>query len=339
MLKKLMIHTRRGIKFLVLFMISAFLIIGLVTFLYKPTYAVFINGEQVGYTDNKFNLQRQINEYVENGDEGNGNVAFVQVASLPEYEMCLLKKDVVTNDDEIFNKVKEQGVTYYRYYAIFENQEEKVYVSNFEEAEKVINALKEKKSNNIDKISIVEKYENELKELVSSDDAVAKLYVETPKPVVVATKNKSTTKYKVSGSVNTALTTSGGKVNLGISLIRPVSGTITSRFGVRSSIRVSSHTGLDIANATGTPIVAAGAGTVTFSGYKGSYGNMIVISHGNGIQTYYAHCNTLSVSAGANVSQGQRIATVGSTGNSTGPHLHLEIRVNGVAYNPQNYVY
>lgn len=338
MFKKVLIHTRRFVKFFILFVVSAFLIIGLVTFFYKPIYAVFINGEQVGYTENKFNLQRQINEYVEKGDEDNSNVAFVQVASLPEYKMCLLKKDVVTNDDEIFNKVKEQGVTYYRYFAILENQEEKVYVSNFEEAEKVVNTLKEKKSNNIDKISIIEKYENELKELISSEDAVAKLYIEAPKPVVVATK-KSSTRYKSSGSVNTAITTSGGKVSLGISLIRPVSGTITSRFGARSSIRVSSHTGLDIANATGTPIVAAAAGTVTFAGYKGSYGNMLVISHGNGVQTYYAHCNTLNVSVGAKVAQGQKIATVGSTGNSTGPHLHLEVRVNGVAYNPQNYLY
>ena len=85
--------------------------------------------------------------------------------------------------------------------------------------------------------------------------------------------------------------------------------------------------------------MAAATGTVTFSGYKGSYGNMIVISHGNGVQTYYGHCSKLYVSAGTTVSQGQTIAAVGSTGNSTSPHLHLEVRINGVAYNPQNYVY
>ena len=122
-------------------------------------------------------------------------------------------------------------------------------------------------------------------------------------------------------------------------MIRPVSGTITSRFGASSRIRVSSHTGLDIATATGTPIKAASSGTVTFSGRKGSYGYMVVISHGNNVQTYYAHCSKLYVSAGQTVTQGQTIAAVGSTGNSTGPHLHLEVRVNGVAYNPQNYVY
>ena len=340
MFKKVMVHTRRGIKFIVLFIIASFLILGAIAFLYKPTYSVFINGEQVGYTENKAKLQHKINDYIENGDGTNSNVAFVQVDKLPEYKLCLLKKDIVTNDDEIFNKVKDQGIIYYRYYAILDNQEEKMYVANFEEAQDVVNKLKEKESSNIDKIAIVEKYETQMNDLVSVEDAVAKLYVEPVKPQIVTTNKKSTsTKYASTGTVNAKTTTSSGKASLGISLIRPISGTITSRFGARSSIRSSSHTGLDISAPRGTGISAAASGTVTFSGYKGSYGNMIVISHGNGVQTYYAHCDKLYVSAGTKVSQGQKIAAVGSTGNSTGPHLHLEVRVNGVAYNPQNYVY
>lgn len=341
MFKKIMIHTRRGMKFIVLFMIAAFLIVGAVAFLYKPTYSVFINGEQVGYTENRTGLQHKINDYIEKG-EGSNNVAFVQVANLPEYKLCLLKKNIVTNDDEIFNNIKQQGVTYYRYYAIVDNQEEKAYVSNFEEAENVVNGLKEKNSSNIENMSIVEKYEVELKDLVSTEDAISKLYVQPAQRTAIAktnTKSTGTSKYTASGSVNTAGTTSSAKANLGIALIRPVSGTITSRFGVGSRIRRSSHTGLDIATSTGTPIAAAASGTVTFSGYKGSYGNMLVISHGNGVQTYYGHCSKLYVSAGTQVSQGEIIGAVGSTGNSTGPHLHLEVRVNGVAYNPQNYVY
>ena len=340
MFKKILIHTRKGIKFIILFMIAAFLIVGAIAFLYKPTYSVFINGEQVGYTENRSELQHKINDYVEKGDGSNENVAFVQVNNMPEYKLCLLKKNIVTNDDEIFENIKSQGITYYRYYAILDNQEEKYYVSKFEEAENVVNSLKEKDSANVEQISITEKYETELKDLVSVDEAVSKLYVEKPKVVKVAsTSNRSSNTYAASGTVNVKSTTSSGKVSLGISLIRPVSGTITSRFGAGSSIRRSSHTGLDIAAPTGTSIVAAAGGTVTFSGYKGSYGNMLVISHGNGVQTYYAHCSKLYVSAGTQVSQGQRIAAVGSTGNSTGPHLHLEIRVNGTAYNPQNYLY
>lgn len=331
MFKKVMIHTRRSIKFVILFMLAAFLIIGAVAFLYKPTYSVFINGEQVGYTENKSELQRRINDYVENGDGSSENIAFVQVDNLPEYKLCLLKKNIVTNDDEIFNKVKEQGITYYRYYAIAENQEEKVYVSKFQEAEEIVNGLKEKNSTNISNITIVEKYETEVKDFVTSQEAISKLYVEPVKVVKVAKKT--------TGTVNTSTNISSKKADIGISLIRPVSGTITSRFAASSRIRVSSHTGLDIATASGTPIKAAASGTVTFSGRKGSYGYMVVISHGNNVQTYYAHCSKLYVSAGQTVTQGQTIAAVGSTGNSTGPHLHLEVRVNGVAYNPQNYVY
>lgn len=340
MFKKIMIHTKRGIKFIVLFIIATFVIIGAITFLYKPTYSVYIKGTQVGYTENRTDLQHKINEYVENGD-GSTGIAFVQIPDMPEYKLCLLKKDIIANDEEILNKVKEEGITYYRYYAIVDNQEEKSYVPTFEEAENVISSLKEKNSSNIEHMSIVEKYEPDAQEFITSEEAISKLYTQSSNPVSVAkSPNKtSSTKYVASGSVNTAGSTSSAKANLGIGLIRPVSGTITSRFGVGSKIRRSSHTGLDIATSTGTPISAAASGTVTFSGYKGSYGNMIVITHGNGVQTYYAHCSKLYASSGDSVSQGQTIAAVGSTGNSTGPHLHLEVRVNGVAYNPQNYVY
>ena len=337
MFKKVLIHTRRGIKLTILFVIATFLIIGTIAFLYKPTYSVYIGGEQVGYTEDRAELQHRINDYVDNGD-GNSSVAFVQVDKLPEYKLCLLKKDIVANDDEIFNKIKEQGVTYYRYYAITDNNEEKAYVGTFEDAEKVVNDLKAKDSSNMETVAIVEKYETEMKDLITADEAVSKLYIEKPKVITVA-KKSSSTKYAATGSVNTKGTTSSAKANIGISLIKPISGVITSRFGASSSIRRSSHTGLDISAPSGTAIKAAAGGTVTFSGYKGSYGNMLVISHGNGVQTYYAHCSKLYVGTGTQVSQGQTIAAVGSTGNSTGPHLHLEVRINGVAYNPQNYVY
>ena len=320
MFKKILVHTKRGIKFIILFVIAALLIVGAIAYLYKPTYSVWLDGEEIGHTENKSKLQHTINEYVENGD-GTDNVAFVQVDKLPEYKLCLLKKDVVTNDEEIINKIKDEGVAYYRYYAIAVRGEEKAYVANFDEAENVVNGLKEKNSDNIDDITILEKYETNLAELSATEDVITKLYVE--KPVVVKTTRSL----------------SANKVNLGINLIRPISGIITSRFGSVSGVRGGAHTGLDIAASSGTPIKAAAGGTVTFSGRKGSYGNMIVITHSNGVQTYYCHCSTLYVTAGETVAQGQVIAAVGTTGNSTGPHLHLEIRVNGVAYNPQNYLY
>lgn len=331
MFKKLLIHTRRSIKLIILISLAVLLILACIASFYKISYSVTINGEMVGYTDNKSKLQTEINDYIEKGESE--NTAFVQVESLPEYKVCLLKRDVQASDEDIFNTIKSAGTTYYRYYSINENDEEKLYVANFTEAEDIINQLKEKNSKNMDNITISEKYETQMQDFTTVEDAVSNLYVQKPQVTVAKTKTTSV------GSVNTATTIAGGKVSLGISLARPVSGIISSRFGARSSIRSSAHTGLDIATSTGTPVLAAASGTVTFSGRKGSYGNLLVITHSNGVQTYYGHCSKLYVSAGTTVTQGQTVAAVGSTGNSTGPHLHFEIRVNGVAYNPQNYLY
>lgn len=332
-MKKLLIKIRTSIKFLILLCISTFLIVGAVIFIYKPIYSVTLNGEHIGYCKSISKLQSKIETYTEIGDGDNDNIAFVEIDNMPEYKLCLLKRGIITNDEEIYEKVKSTGVTYYRYYAILEEEEEKKYVSNFQIAEQVVAGLKEKNSNNIDKIQIIEKYDTELKEFTTADEAISSLYIKkVEKPVMVA-------KTKSSGSVNTSTKIAKNYASIGINLIRPVTGTITSRFGSISSRRSSAHTGLDIAASRGTPIYAAAAGKVTFSGTKGSYGKMVVITHSNGVQTYYGHCSKLYVSAGQTVSQGQTIAAVGSTGNSTGSHLHLEVRVNGVAYNPQNYVY
>ncbi len=118
--------------------------------------------------------------------------------------------------------------------------------------------------------------------------------------------------------------------------ISPVTGyTLTSRFGSRWG---STHLGIDMAIASGTKIRAADGGTVTFAGYQSSYGYIVKIDHGGGYETYYAHCSKLHVSAGERVYQGQHIANVGSTGYSTGPHLHFEVRYLGTPKNPLNYI-
>lgn len=116
---------------------------------------------------------------------------------------------------------------------------------------------------------------------------------------------------------------------------------VSSEFGYRDAPLAgasTNHKGIDLAAPTGTPIYAAQSGTVTSAGYSGNAGNMIVINHGNGMQTYYMHCSKIYVSAGTKVSKGQNIGAVGSTGNSTGPHLHFQVMLNGVPVNPRNYL-
>ena len=119
----------------------------------------------------------------------------------------------------------------------------------------------------------------------------------------------------------------------------PVYGYVSSGFGYRySAFGYEMHGAYDIANLVGTPIVATADGTVTFSGWSGGYGNTVVVEHGYGWSTVYAHCSKLLVGLGDRVKRGEVIALMGSTGRSTGPHLHYEVRVNGRPVNPRPYL-
>lgn len=139
---------------------------------------------------------------------------------------------------------------------------------------------------------------------------------------------------------------SGGSVSPGAVISNgswPVPGysRISSPFGYRIHPVTganSMHTGIDIPAPTGTPAVAVDSGTVISAGYQGSYGNTVMIRHDNGLVSLYAHNSALVVNVGDRVEKGQVVSKIGSTGRSTGPHLHFEIRVNGIAQNPLNYL-
>ena len=115
----------------------------------------------------------------------------------------------------------------------------------------------------------------------------------------------------------------------------PVHGVFTSGFGWRWG---RMHEGIDLAVPNGTPVVASAAGVVIVAGWMGGYGNLVVVDHGGGIATAYAHNSGFAVSVGQGVAAGQVVAYSGSTGHSSGPHVHFEVRVNGSAVDPMGYL-
>ena len=206
-------------------------------------------------------------------------------------------------------------------YAVTFNGENQGYVNSLDEAVEIIDNIKAEYEKDLElDLQVEEKYVESLENIEETTIEVAMTDLSSQIETIIE-EEKAT-------SIN------GVKIAL-----TPVQGKITSRFGERSSRRVSTHTGLDIACSTGTDIQVVADGVVKFAGTDGSYGKLVIVSHGNGVETWYAHCSKLYVSANEEVSQGEVIAAVGSTGNSSGPHLHLEIRVNGKAINPQLYLY
>ena len=248
---------------------------------------------------------------------------------MPEYKITLLDKSEQTNEEAILAKLEEDSETTYKLYAVTIDGKGKAILANLDEAEKIVDEITSKYEDDIDlKIGITDiittskSGENTVKVAKKTINKAIETAVEEKK------KKEAEERKKQSSTVN------------GIYLqVTPVSGIITSRFGNRESIRTSGHTGLDIAAPYGTPIKASASGTVTFAGYSGGYGNVVKMSHGNGIETYYGHCSKLYVSTGEKIEAGEVIGAVGSTGNSTGNHLHFEVRINGSVVNPQNYLY
>ena len=263
-----------------------------------------------------------------------GNISFIDITTLPEYSLCLVKKDTATEDDKILSEVEASGTAYYKYYAIVVGQEQKYYVQNKQDAEDIISKLKADKSTNIDLIAYTEINSTELKDFTDNGAITTALYV---KPVSAETRIAVGGTGNAESSGYTGLAPRSYKPDLGVNVIQPISGIITATYRDPS---YSSHSGIDVAGPVGTTIAAAASGTVEAAGPSGSgYGIYVKINCGNGVEMVYAHTSKVFVKAGDYVSQGQPIAARGSTGHSTGPHLHFEIRYNGEAINPQNYVY
>lgn len=263
---------------------------------------------------------------------------------MPEYEFKLVNRAEEIKDKNIMLAVQDVITTTYKTYAITVDGEKKGIVDNQETAENIINTVNEDLDKNIDlKLGVEEVFSTELN-LNSTEEVTNSLNeIKTAKVTEYKEAQEKARRAARAKALQYSLATTTGAAPSGsidgMSLSIPVSGTISSRFGARSSIRSSVHTGLDIACPMGTGIRPVASGTVTFAAYNGSYGNLIKVDHGNGVETWYAHCSAIYVSPGQAVDTGSTIGAVGATGNATGPHLHLEIRIGGTPVNPQNYLY
>lgn len=303
-------NLRKIINVLKIIIAAILLLLVILLIKFKPMYKVTFNGETLGYVTSKSEVKKLINNYINSNE---GNIAFVDVETLPEYTFNFVAKETKDSTNEVLQIVKDNSTVTYRLFEIRVNNDSKQYVATIAEAEEIVKQLKEEYEGMADlSIGVQEVFTQDVDNIESIDTNV-----------VVANLDQEILQ-NAEGSID------------GLVLSKPVTGIITYRYGPRWG---RSHTGIDIAVSTGTPIHSASKGTVEFTGWSGGYGNLVIVDHGNGIKTYYGHCSVIYANVGDEVTKDTVIAAAGSTGNSTGPHLHFEIRKNGTILNPQNYIY
>ena len=315
---------------------------------YKPLYKVTLNGKVIGYIESKGKMQEKINDFANNLE---GNVTSIKIEAMPEYKLELVSnvKESETNEAEILAAVKENSEIKCRVYAIKLDGNIKASVNSMEEAKGLIETIKSETTEGVVLNFDIEEIE-QIKEEADANLAsieVAKLSINQDVQVKVEEYKKEQEaaelkrKQEAARKAQQAAVSSraGAPISSASSgrFLRPVvGGTISSPFGPRSS---GFHKGMDIAVPNGTPIYAADDGVVKFSGWNSTgFGNLVIIDHGDGFLTYYAHCSSLYVSAGQPVTKGQNICAVGLTGNTSGYHVHFEVRYNGTSVNPMNYL-
>lgn len=322
-------------KVVLTMLIGFILIAAIILASYKPVYTVLINGEEKGYINSKAKLQHNIEEYLQKGDSD--KVGYILLNDRPEYEFNLVKKDVQTNDEEILAGIIDSCDIYYKVYAINVNDEEVCLVDSLAEAQNLVDKVNEEQEDYTKKatVKISEKYEKEYDAVedieVAANDIIAPIKKENDSIV------KKYTQYASSKTVSKTVLDALYNSNIELAFDYPIKSNyvVTSRYGWRRS---GFHTGIDYAATYGTPIYAAEDGVVTCSQWSGNYGYLVKIQHAGGFETRYAHCSRFAVSVGDSVEKGDVIAYVGSTGNSTGPHVHLEIRYQGKSIDPETLI-
>lgn len=296
---------------------------------YKPAVKAYINGEFIGYFSSEQQFDEVYNDLVAEKQIIDENVK-VYLESEPTFEQSYIR-DSLLEQQNVYTNLRAEVKTEYTIYELVVDGEEQMTFTAEDQADSYVEELKAeiedleatvnvKKVAELENITSTDRADDILADIVARNKPVE---IPEPEPVVV-TPQYPTTVY--TGAV--AAYVDGPKVwpTTG----RRINCDYWGYYG---------HNGVDIGGALGTPIYAYMGGTVVFSGWDSTgYGYCVKINHGNGLMTIYAHASALYVSAGQYVNAGDTIAGIGSTGWSTGNHLHFEARVNGVPVNPWIYL-
>lgn len=326
--KKGVLSTLRFILFTVFFIALVFSAV-LVTVLntYKPAVKAYLNGKFIGYFSNEQQFDEVYNDLVTEKQSIDPNVK-VYLEYEPTFETSYVRDSVIA-DQNVYTNLRAEVKTEFTIYNVAVDGETKMTFNTQDEANKYAENLKKEvaklntevkveKVGELGEMTSIERADSILKDIVDRNKPV-----ETPKTTIT---NKTTTSNVATiGATQVAATGAG------------VWPTVNRRINC-AYMGYAGHTGIDLGGAVGTAIYAYRSGTVTFAGWGTGYGLHVKIDHGNGMSTLYAHCSQLLVSAGQTVSEGQMIAKIGLTGYTTGPHLHFEVRLNGVPVNPYQYI-
>lgn len=328
-----MLRTLRFLFFTIITLVLIFSAV-LVTVLntYKPTVKAYIDGKFIGYFSSEQQFDEVYNDLVTEKQNEDSDVK-VYLESEPTFETSYTRDSLIANQN-VYTNLRAEIKTEYTVYEVAVDGENKMKFDTQDEADKYAENLKtevsklnvevkEEKVEDKGEITTVERADSILKDIVDRNKPV-----ETPKATVSNTTTTKTTVAQTAPTIGEASVpaTGGG-----------VWPTVNRRINCHY-MGYSGHTGIDLGGAVGTAIYAYRSGTVIFAGWGTGYGLHVKIDHGDGMVTYYAHASELLVSPGQYVEEGQMIAKIGLTGYTTGPHLHFEVRLNGVPVNPYPYI-
>ncbi len=231
-------------------------------------------------------------------------------------------REISRQDVEVFKEVRAKKIAIQKQKAVLEAEEENLSNLLHDQLEKKLEYAQTAE----EREKVLKQINSEKKKLEAALDEMERIAQQMNSTIVALMKENG---------ISSEQSYSGG------AMLKPVNGRLSSPYGYRIHPILKTkkfHSGIDLAASSGTPIKAANDGKVIKSGWSSGYGNTVIIDHGGGITTLYAHASVLNCKVGEWVSRGQTIAKVGSTGMSTGPHLHFEVRINGKTQNPQNYI-